>query len=80
MIPITQFLGSGSWTITGVNNVTSVIVEDFTSNLHIVNKNAYTFNLVKTSDNSLNSRLQLNKGPLSPGEYTTLRLQHGQSV
>ena len=33
--------------VTPVNNVVSVNVEDFTSNLHIVNKKAYTFNLVE---------------------------------
>ena len=59
--------GSG---VTAVNNVTSVTFEDFTSNLHIVNKKAYTFNLVRTSVNSFNSRLKLNKKPLSEGEYT----------
>ena len=35
-----------------------------------VNKKAFTFNLVKTSDNSFNSRLKLNKKPLKEGEYT----------
>ena len=59
--------GSG---VTDVNNVTSVTFEDFTSNLHIVNKKAYTFNLVRTSVNSFNSRLKLNKKPLPEGEYT----------
>ena len=59
--------GSG---VTDVNNVTSVTFEDFTSNLHIVNKKAYTFNLVRTSVNSFNSRLKLNKKPLKEGEYT----------
>ena len=56
--------------VTSVNNVTSVTFEDFTSNLHIVNKKAYTFNLVRTGVNSFNSRLKLNKMPLSEGEYT----------
>ena len=56
--------------VTSVNNVTSVNLEDFTSNLHIVNKKAYTFNLVRTSVNSFNSRLKLNKKPLPEGEYT----------
>ena len=32
--------------------------EDFTSNLHSVNTKAYTFNLVRTSVNSFNSRLK----------------------
>ena len=59
--------GSG---VTDVNNVTSVTFEDFTSNLHSVNKKAYTFNLVRTSVNSFNSRLKLNKKPLPEGEYT----------
>ena len=56
--------------VTAVNNVTSVTFEGFTSNLHAVNKKAFTFNLVKTSDNSFNSRLKLNKLPLAEGEYT----------
>ena len=56
--------------VTAVNNVTSVTFEDFTSNLHSVNKKAYTFNLVRTSVNSFNSRLKLNKKPLPEGEYT----------
>ena len=59
--------GSG---VTAVNNVTSVTFEDFTSNLHSVNKKAYTFNLVRTGVNSFNSRLALNKKPLPEGEYT----------
>ena len=59
--------GSG---VTAVNNVTSVTLEDFTSNLHSVNKKAYTFNLVRTSVNSFNARLALNKKPLPEGEYT----------
>ena len=59
--------GSG---VTDVNNVTSVTFEDFTSNLHSVNKKAYTFNLVRTGVNSFNSRLKLNKKPLKEGEYT----------
>ena len=59
--------GSG---VTAVNNVTSVTFEDFTSNLHSVNKKAYTFNLVRTGVNSFNSRLALNKMPLKEGEYT----------
>ena len=59
--------GSG---VTDVNNVTSVTLEDFTSNLHSVNKKAYTFNLVRTGVNSFNSRLKLNKKPLPEGEYT----------
>ena len=59
--------GSG---VTDVNNVTSVTFEDFTSNLHTVNKKAYTFNLVRTGVNSFNSRLALNKIPLKEGEYT----------
>ena len=59
--------GSG---VTAVNNVTSVTFEDFTSNLHSVNKKAYTFNLVRTGVNSFNSRLKLNKMPLKEGEYT----------
>ena len=59
--------GSG---VTAVNNVTSVTLEDFTSNLHSVNKKAYTFNLVRTGVNSFNSRLALNKMPLKEGEYT----------
>ena len=59
--------GSG---VTDVNNVTSVTFEDFTSNLHSVNKKAYTFNLVRTGVNSFNSRLALNKIPLKEGEYT----------
>ena len=59
--------GSG---VTDVNNVTSVTFEDFTSNLHSVNKKAYTFNLVRTSVNSFNSRLKLNKKTLAEGEYT----------
>ena len=56
--------------VLAVNNVTSVTVEDFTSNLHSVNKKAYTFNLVRTGVNSFNSRLALNKTPLPEGEYT----------
>ena len=52
------------------NNVTSVTFEDFTSNLHIVNIKAYTFNLVRTGVNSFNARLALNKIPLKEGEYT----------
>ena len=56
--------------VTAVNNVTSATYEDFTSNLHSVNKKAYTFNLVRTSVNSFNSRLKLNKKPLPEGEYT----------
>ena len=56
--------------VTDVNNVTSVTLEDFTSNRHSVNKKAYTFNLVRTGVNSFNSRLKLNKKPLPEGEYT----------
>ena len=56
--------------VSAVNNISSVTVEDFTSNLHSVNKKAYTFNIIKTSDNSFNSRLALNKTPLKEGEYT----------
>ena len=57
--------------LTPVNNVVSVILEgDFKSNLHILNKKAYTFNLVRTSVDSFNSRLALNKKPLSEGEHT----------
>ena len=56
--------------VSAVNNVSSVTVEDFTSNLHSVNKKAYTFNIIKTSDNSFNSRLALTKTPLKEGEYT----------
>ena len=56
--------------VTDVNNVSSVTFEDFTSNLHIVNKKAYTFNLVRTGVNSFNSRFKLNKKPLSEGEHT----------
>ena len=52
--------------VLAVNNVTSVTVEDFVSNLHSVNKKAYTFNLVRTGVNSFNSRLALNKIPLKP--------------
>ena len=59
--------GSG---VTDVNNVSSVTFKDFISNLHIVNKKAYTFNLVRTGVNSFNSRLKLNKKPLKEGEYT----------
>ena len=63
------FLERGSG-VTAVNSVTSVTFEDFTSNLHTVNKKAYTFNLVRTGVNSFNSRLALNKMPLPEGEYT----------
>ena len=56
--------------VSAVNNISSVTVEDFTSNLHSVNKKAYTFNIIKTSNNSFNSRLALNKTPLKEGEYT----------
>ena len=56
--------------VLAVNNISSVTVEDFTSNLHSVNKKAYTFNIIKTSNNSFNSRLALNKTPLKEGEYT----------
>ena len=57
--------------LTPVNNVVSVTLEeDFKSNLHILNKKAYTFNLVRTSVDSFNSRLALNKKPLSEGEHT----------
>ena len=56
--------------VSAVNNISSVTVEDFTSNLHSVNKKAYTFNIIKTSDNSFNSRLALTKTPLKEGEYT----------
>ena len=56
--------------VSAVNNVTSVTLEDFTSNLHSANKKAFTFNLVKNSDNSFNSRLKLNKTPLATGEHT----------
>ena len=56
--------------VSAVNNISSVTVEDFTSNLHSVNKKAYTFNIIKTSDNSFNSGLKLNKTPLKEGEYT----------
>ena len=63
------YLAQGS-NVSAVNNVTSVTLEDFTSNLHSVNKKAFTFNLVKTSDNSFNSRLKLNKAPLATGEHT----------
>ena len=56
--------------VLAVNNVTSVTFEDFTSNLHSVNKKAYTFNLVRTSVNSFNSRLSLDKKLLPDGEYT----------
>ena len=63
------YLVQGS-NVSAVNNVTSVTLEDFTSNLHNVNKKAYTFNLVRTGVNSFNSRLALNKKPLSEGEYT----------
>ena len=63
------YLAQGS-NVSAVNNVTSVTLEDFTSNLHSVNKKAFTFNLVKTGDNSFNSRLKLNKAPLATGEHT----------
>ena len=63
------YLVQGS-NVSAVNNVTSVTLEDFRSNLHNVNKKAYTFNLVRTGVNSFNSRLKLNKKPLSEGEYT----------
>ena len=56
--------------LTAVNNVTSVTLQGFTSNLHAVNKRAFTFNLVRTGVNSFNSRLKLNKKPLAEGEYT----------
>ena len=56
--------------VSAVNNISSVTVEDFTSNLHSVNKKAYTFNIIKANDNSFNSRLALNKTPLKEGEYT----------
>ena len=56
--------------VSAVNNISSVTVKDFTSNLHSVNKKAYTFNIIKTSNNSFNSRLALNKTPLKEGEYT----------
>ena len=56
--------------VAAVNNISSVTFEDFTSNLHFVNKKAYTFNLVRTGVNSFNSRLALNKIPLPEGEYT----------
>ena len=56
--------------VSAVNNISSVTVEDFTSNLHNVNKKAYTFNIIKARDNSFNSRLKLNKTPLKEGEYT----------
>ena len=56
--------------VSAVNNISSVTVEDFTSNLHSVNKKAYTFNIIKASDNSFNSRLALTKTPLKEGEYT----------
>ena len=56
--------------VSAVNNISSVTVKDFTSNLYSVNKKAYTFNIIKTSDNSFNSRLALNKTPLKEGEYT----------
>ena len=56
--------------VSAVNNISSVTVEDFTSNLHSVNKKAYTFSIIKTSNNSFNSRLALNKTPLKEGEYT----------
>ena len=56
--------------VTAVNRVTSVTFEDFTSNLHFVNKKAYTFNIVKTNENAFSSRLKLNKVPLAEGEYT----------
>ena len=56
--------------VSAVNNISSVTVEDFTSNLHSVNKKAYTFNIIKTSNNSFNSRLALTKTPLKEGEYT----------
>ena len=63
------YLVQGS-NVSAGNNITSVTLEDFTSNLHNVNKKAYTFNLVRTGVNSFNSRLALNKKPLSEGEYT----------
>ena len=53
-----------------VNNITSVTFENFTSNLHSLNEKAYTFNIVKTKNNTFSSRLQLNKAPLAEGEYT----------
>ena len=53
-----------------LTNVSSVTVEDFVSNLHTANKKAYTFNILKLSDNSFNSRLAMNKAPLLEGEYT----------
>ena len=56
--------------LTAVNNVTSVMFQGFISNLHAVNKMAFTFNLVRTGVNSFNSRLKLNKKPLAEGEYT----------
>ena len=56
--------------VTAVNRVTSVTFENFTSNLHFVNKKAYTFNIVKTNENDFSSRLKLNKAPLTEGEYT----------
>ena len=56
--------------VSAVNNISSVTVEDFSSNLHSVNKKAYIFNIIKTSNNSFNSRLALTKTPLKEGEYT----------
>ena len=56
--------------VSAVNNISSVTFENFSSNLHTVNKKAYTFNITKTNDNSFNSRLKLNKTPLKEGEYT----------
>ena len=61
------YLNSGD--VTAVNNVTSVTFQGFASNLHAIRR-AFTFNLVRTGVNSFNSRLKLNKKPLSEGEYT----------
>ena len=61
------YVNSGD--VTAVNNVTSVTFQGFASNLHAIRR-AFTFNILKTSANSFNSRLKLNKKPLPEGEYT----------
>ena len=52
------YLAQGS-NVSAVNNVTSLTLEDFTSNLHSVNKKAFTFNLVKNQRQFLQLSLKV---------------------
>ncbi|XP_078351766.1 uncharacterized protein LOC144636426, partial [Oculina patagonica] len=55
---------------TGVTNFDSLTtVDDFNSGVHLVNRNAFRFNLLKSGD-SFNSRFRIGLTGLFPGDYT----------